>query len=175
MTDIATAPVWWREATAADTAPLCRLLNDAYRPAKDSEGWVHQADYVRGACISESQLSQQLSVSTAILALRGTELLGAVVVGFDGVRACIPWLAVRPVSQALGIGSFLLKRAEVFARAGSAECCELSILQPQGTLLLFLQNRGYQRCGKPEAVCAASLCGDYEATLCWQPLRKMLV
>lgn len=141
---IVATEIAWREAGAADVDALCSLVNQSYRPPAGWEGWLHQAEYFSGDYIDASALAAYLSQGTIIVAHRGKQILGAVALHFDDNIACIDWLAVPAPCQSLGLGRFLLYRAEVLARAGMARALQLLVLQDQLEVVGCLTPRGFR-------------------------------
>lgn len=140
---IVATEIAWREAGAADVDALCSLVNQSYRPPVGWEGWLHQAEYFAGDFIDAAALSDFLKRGTVIVAHRGQQILGAVALHFDDNKAFIDWLAVPAPCQSLGLGRFLLYRAEVLARAGMASALQLPVLHDQLDVVDCLKQRGF--------------------------------
>lgn len=142
---ITATEIAWREAGSADIEPLCAIVNQSYRPPVGWEGWLHQAEYFSGDYISSENLNTYLQRGTVIIAHRGKQLMGAVALSLnDDNAACIDWLAVPAPCQSLGLGRFLLYRAEILARAAMADALQLPVLRAQLEVVSCLFNRGFE-------------------------------
>lgn len=140
----------WREADLADVDSLCQLLNQSYRPPVGWEGWLHQAAFFGGDFIDAAHLKRFMAHGTVIVTHRQQQILGAVALRFENAKAFVDWLAVPAPCQSLGLGKFLLYRAEVLARAGMAQVFVLPVLEPQFDQLSCLLDHGFTL--QPEAV-----------------------
>lgn len=140
---ITATEIAWREAQLADVDALCALVNQSYRPPAGWEGWLHQAEYFSGDYLTVEHLAEYLAYGTVIVAHRGKQVMGAVALSFAGNTACVDWLAVPAPCQSLGLGRFLLYRAEVLARAAMADELQLIVLSAQLDIVRCLFTRGF--------------------------------
>jgi ribosomal protein S18 acetylase RimI-like enzyme len=133
MTDIDDrAALTFRELDASDVEMVTALWRevDLVRPWNDPEG-----DF-RGA------------VSGPTSAVLGAEtdgvLLGTVMVGFDGHRGWLYYVAVAPSSQRGGVGTALTNRAEEWLREHGAHKVQLMVRKGNDEPRLFYGELGYE-------------------------------
>lgn len=81
--------------------------------------------------------------STVLLAYEGDELVGSVMVGDDGHRAWIYYLATDPAHQRSGIGQRLVAAAEAWAAARGARKIQLMIRPSNHPVKDFYLATGY--------------------------------
>ena len=82
--------------------------------------------------------------STVLAQLDGGQLLGTVMVGFDGHRAWMYYLAVAPAAQRNRIGSELVAAAEQWARDRGAPKVMLMVRADNADVLEFYAGLGYE-------------------------------
>ncbi len=82
--------------------------------------------------------------STVLAQVDGGELLGTVMVGVDGHRAWMYYLAVSPAAQRGGIGSELVAAAEAWARDRGAPKVMLMVRADNADVLTFYAGLGYE-------------------------------
>jgi ribosomal protein S18 acetylase RimI-like enzyme len=116
-----TQKVEFRYATFADLTDVVVLVESAYRGDASRAGWTTEADLLDGQRTGAEELTGILNDTDArlLLATRGREIVGCVLLRREATGAYIGMLAVRPFLQALGIGKRLLAEAENRARAYS--------------------------------------------------------
>jgi ribosomal protein S18 acetylase RimI-like enzyme len=82
--------------------------------------------------------------STVLAATDGVELRGTVMVGFDGHRAWMYYLAVRPSLQRTGCGAELVAAAEIWAADRGAPKVMLMVRADNAQVLAFYASLGYE-------------------------------
>jgi ribosomal protein S18 acetylase RimI-like enzyme len=83
--------------------------------------------------------------TSAVLGLRDDdELAGTVMVGFDGHRGWIYYLAVTPLRQRQGLGIILMTAAEEWLRVKGAAKVQLMVRSENADALGFYQQINYE-------------------------------
>lgn len=84
--------------------------------------------------------------SAAVLTARGGEQLdGAVMVGFDGHRGWVYYLAVAPERREQGLGRALMQAAEEWLKARGAPKIQLMVREDNDAALGFYEALGLER------------------------------
>jgi ribosomal protein S18 acetylase RimI-like enzyme len=84
--------------------------------------------------------------SSTILVVRGDEGIdGSVMVGFDGHRGWVYYLAVSPGQRRTGLGRALMEAAEAWLRARGAPKIQLMIREDNAEALGFYKSLGLER------------------------------
>ena len=136
----------FRCATFADSADVVALVESAYRGDSSRAGWTTEADLLDGQRTDAEELSSILNDTHArlLLATRGREIVGCVLLRREATGAYIGMLAVRPFLQALGIGRRLLAEAEKRARAEFwAKRSRMTVIEQRQDLIAWYVRRGY--------------------------------
>jgi ribosomal protein S18 acetylase RimI-like enzyme len=81
--------------------------------------------------------------STVLGARRENELVGTVMVGYDGHRGWVYYLAVAPAHQGQGVGAQLMSEAEAWLRAKGAVKSQLMVRRSNEEVVAFYERRGY--------------------------------
>jgi len=74
-----------------------------------------------------------------------TEIVGSVMVGHDGHRGWVYYLATSPACQRQGLGRRLMSAAEEWLRARGVRKCELMIRSSNEGVAEFYGRLGYER------------------------------
>jgi ribosomal protein S18 acetylase RimI-like enzyme len=141
-----TQEVEFRCATFADSADVVALVESAYRGDASRAGWTTEADLLDGQRTDAEELVCILkdTDSRLLLAARGCEIVGCVLVRREAAGAYIGMLAVRPFLQALGIGKRLLAEAEERARIEfAAKRARMTVIELRQDLIAWYVRRGY--------------------------------
>jgi ribosomal protein S18 acetylase RimI-like enzyme len=119
-------------ATVGDSAAVVALWHACglTRPWNDPE-----ADFA---------LAQGGGAST-ILVARGEGIAGSVMVGFDGHRGWVYYLAVAPDQRRTGLGRALMTAAEDWLRARGAPKLQLMVREDNAAALDFYESLGLER------------------------------
>lgn len=119
-------------ATAGDKAAVVALWHACglTRPWNDPE-----ADFA---------LAQGDGASTVLVA-RGKGIAGSVMVGFDGHRGWVYYLAVAPDQRRTGLGRALMTAAEDWLRARGAPKLQLMVREDNAAALDFYESLGLER------------------------------
>ena len=136
----------FRCATFADVADVVGLVESAYRGDASRAGWTTEADLLDGQRTDAEELAGILDDIDArlLLATRGREIVGCVLLRREVTGAYIGMLAVRPFLQALGIGKRLLAEAEKRARIEfGAERSRMTVIEQRRDLIAWYVRRGY--------------------------------
>ena len=120
-------------ATKADAAAVVALWHACglTRPWNDPD-----ADFFRALAGASS---------TILVARHGAAPAGSVMVGHDGHRGWLYYLAVRPDLQGQGIGTALFDAAEQWLRARSVPKLQLMVRADNGAALAFYRRLGLER------------------------------
>ena len=140
-------------AAPADAEAIVSLVESAYRGEPSRAGWTTEADLLDGQRTDREEVDALIgdgSVALVLCRQRG-ELVGSVAVRIDDQRvAHVGMFAVRPSSQASGIGRALLAEAERVARERGALEAEMTVLEQRIKLLEWYARRGYSPTGETE-------------------------
>ena len=83
--------------------------------------------------------------STVLAALDEQDLLlGTAMVGYDGHRGWMYYLAVRPESQRSGLGRTLMQASEAWLRDGSVPKVNLMVRSTNSAVIAFYEALGYE-------------------------------
>lgn len=85
------------------------------------------------------------TTSTVLIAGRGEALAGSIMVGFDGHRGWVYYLAVSPDFRRQGIGRTLMESAETWLRACGAPKIQLMVRDDNHAALGFYEALGLER------------------------------
>ncbi|MFV0623519.1 GNAT family acetyltransferase [Sphingomonas sp. ac-8] len=121
------------EATAGDLAGVVALWHAAglTRPWNDPA-----ADFARAIAVADA----------AVLVLRdGETIVGSVMVGDDGHRGWVYYLAVAPDRQRLGHGRTLMAAAEAWLRGRGCPKIQLMVRSGNAEALAFYERLGLER------------------------------
>ena len=134
------------DATAADAAAVIALWQACglTRPWNDPA-----ADFA---------LALGTATSTVLVARDGAEIIGSAMVGFDGHRGWIYYLAVAPGRQRGGLGRALMTAAEAWLRARGVPKVQLMVREGNEAALGFYEALGLER--QPVVVFGRFLEGD---------------
>jgi len=78
-----------------------------------------------------------------LLAVTGTEIVGSVMVGYDGHRGWVNYLAVLPARRRTGIGRALMSAAEAALREAGCPKVNLQIRATNREAIAFYDALGY--------------------------------
>lgn len=157
----------WRLATPSDAAAVVALVNGAYRGESGRRGWTTEADLLGGQRLDHEMVLEMIEAdagreSGGVLLADFAESSGA---GQESASlvGCVHIKRLQPDSRAayfgmlttdvdrqkLGIGDFLLKKAEEFAaKELGAERMEMQVISLRRELIAWYERRGYVRTGK---------------------------
>jgi ribosomal protein S18 acetylase RimI-like enzyme len=82
--------------------------------------------------------------STVLGAFDGDDLVGTVMVGYDGHRGWIYYLAVAPECQHTGVGTSLMKAGEHWLREHGAVKVQLMVRKANHQVTGFYEHLGYE-------------------------------
>ena len=141
-----------RIACEADAKEIAALVNRAYRPSPQDEGWTHEANLVAGERTTTEQVLSLFHEQSAILLLcLGSNIVACVHLQGGQSGAYIGMLATNPTMQAQGLGKQLLLHAEAYAiEYFEATVLKMSVLSSRPELLAFYERRGYVLTGEVE-------------------------
>lgn len=120
------------ELTIDDVASVVALWADAglIRPWNDA--------------VADFQRALEGSTSAVLGIRRGNELIGTAMVGNDGHRGWVYYLAVAKSHQRVGIGTELMKAAEEWLRSRGAVKVQLMVRGENESALVFYDRLGYE-------------------------------
>jgi len=121
-----------RELPLSDEATVVSLWTDAglIRP------WNDPSEDFRRAVTGPG--------SAVLGALRGDELIGTVMVGDDGHRGWVYYLAVRLAERRMGVGRTLMSGAEHWLEARGVVKIQLMVRSENAAVLDFYKDCGYE-------------------------------
>jgi GNAT superfamily N-acetyltransferase len=145
--------VIFREATAADVAPIVALVESAYRGDASRAGWTTEADLLDGQRTDPVAVSEIVASSDAqmLLAVDDAGVLVACcqLERRDGDTCYFGMFAVQPTMQAGGVGKAMLAEAERLAREqwGSTSM-QMTVIEQRSNLIAWYVRRGYAVTGE---------------------------
>ncbi|MEO9490433.1 MAG: GNAT family acetyltransferase [Marinomonas sp.] len=89
-------------------------------------------------------LASRTSSSTILLAENSGGLVGSVMVGFDGHRGWVYYLATKPEERGKGIGRTLMQEAENWLRQRGAPKIQLMVRADNADVRGFYSSIGYE-------------------------------
>jgi len=133
-------------ATTADAAAVVALWRSCglTRPWNDPH-----ADFA---------LALNTATATVLVARDGADITGSAMVGFDGHRGWVYYLAVAPDRQRGGLGRALMAAAEAWLRARGVPKVQLMVREGNAAALGFYEALGLDR--QPVVVFGRFLEGD---------------
>lgn len=149
----------FRLAQPEDVPVIVDLVNAAYRPGSNEQGWTHESALVAGDRTSTRQVEDLFANDSWVLVLTVRDQIAACVhVKRKGVTCQIGMLATHPKLQDQGLGHQMLAYAEGFARSHClAQRIEIAVLSRRPELMAFYQRRNYVLTGQadkyPTGVC----------------------
>ena len=146
-------PLTFRRASLADVAAIVELVQRAYRGEASRRGWTTEADLLDGQRTDREEVSELIGARDAriVLAERGAQLCGSVLLKLEDGAVYVGMFAVEPALQAQGLGRALLAEVERIARAerlGSR--LRMTVIGQRAALIAWYERRGYQRAGRRE-------------------------
>jgi ribosomal protein S18 acetylase RimI-like enzyme len=148
-----------RLAKRIDIAPLKRMINDAYRGETGKKGWTTEAELIGGQRIDEGLLEDILGADQNYLLLAldtHDSLVGCVHLqklqpSQEGAQSKVylGLLTVNVEYQQRGIGDFLLRESETFAKEKlKSAAIEMTVLSVRKELIEWYVRRGYRITGE---------------------------
>lgn len=141
-------PVSIHIATGQDAPAVRALVESAYRGDGSREGWTTEADFFKSSRISVEEVHSKITEPEgAVLMARdkaGDLIACCEIVKRGENRAYFGLFAVDPQRQGGGIGSFVLREGENFAKRelGCTEL-ELQVISLRNELIEYYERRGY--------------------------------
>ncbi len=89
-------------------------------------------------------LALETPTSTILLAREGDVISGSVMVGFDGHRGWVYYLAVAPERQRAGLGRMLMEAAEAWLHERGAPKIQLMVREDNMAATAFYAALGYE-------------------------------
>jgi ribosomal protein S18 acetylase RimI-like enzyme len=135
-----------RSATPSDCSAIVALVESAYRGEASRAGWTTEADLLDGQRTDPEEVSSLMANPEArlIVAERGGQLVGNVLVRREGDSAYIGMLAVAPQLQADGLGRRLLTHAEEVAiTTFGLHHAHMTVIVQREALIAWYVRRGY--------------------------------
>ncbi|HNL99876.1 MAG TPA: GNAT family N-acetyltransferase [Nitrosomonas sp.] len=137
-------------ASVDQSQAICELLNSAYR---GTDGWTTEVDIISGkrADRNEIEAAIKLPNSYFFVANQSNQLASCIHITKKDDHAQFGFFAVQPSLQGNGLGTYVLKQAEIFAKTRLYSKKLLMIVVSQRTeLIAFYERRGYRRTGQVE-------------------------
>lgn len=151
-TSILPSGIEFRVARESDAVEISSLVNSAYRPGTENQGWTHEAALVAGDRTSALQVLSCFSKDSTVLTLVSEgNIIACVHVQRQNQTAYIGMLATSPDYQTLGLGKKMLSLAERYASSEfNVRSFKMSVLASRSELVAFYERRGYRRTGQFE-------------------------
>ena len=140
-----------RLAKDGDCLALLSLVNRAYRPSENFAGWTHEGEWIEGDRISLEALTALVNreeVFVATHASEPVELLGCIHVSIVNEVVTLGMLAVEPSSQTLGVGKWLMAKAEQMASAKGCKLARIEVVNKRTSLIEYYRRQGYCETGQ---------------------------
>jgi len=140
-----------RPATAADAAPLCALINSAYRGESSRQGWTTETDLVGGGRTDETTLAEMIATEGNVFLVFDSDTgpIASVFLQREDGRAYLGLLSVSPTRQAEGLGKRLLAEAERWVtREWKLTRIIMSVIRQRHELIAWYERRGYHLTGE---------------------------
>ena len=90
-------------------------------------------------------LARRTATSTVLIGRRSDAVVAAAMLGFDGHRGWIYYLAVEPALQRAGLGRAMMAAAEAWAQARGAPKLQLMVRGANAAAVGFYAALGYRR------------------------------
>lgn len=137
-------------ASVDQSQAICELLNSAYR---GTGGWTTESNIISGnrTNLHEIKAAIKLPNSYFFVVYQSNRLASCIHITKKDDHAQFGFFAVQPSLQGNGLGTYVLKQAEIFAKTCLHSKKLLMIVVSQRTeLIAFYERRGYQRTGQIE-------------------------
>ncbi len=95
--------------------------------------------------LRDLNLARATSDAVVLVGYVGEELAASVMVGFDGHRGCVYYLAVDPEQQGSGLGRAMMDAAEVWLSSQGAPKLQLMVRETNSAALGFYDRLGFER------------------------------
>ena len=144
----------FRAATLDDVDAVVALVERCYRGEASRAGWTTEADLLGGQRTDRDEVRTLVVGPTTqiVLAHRGAELVGCVLVKDEGEGAYLGMLSVSPGLQSGGLGRAILEEAERVARDELGRpTMRMRVFVQRAPLIAWYERRGYRRTGETEA------------------------
>ena len=139
------------EALDKDVAPICALVNSAYRGETSRQGWTTEADLLDGIRMDKTTLQYYLHEQESVI-LKCTnenqEIIGCVYLKKEREHLYLGMLTVAPHLQAKGIGKMLLKAAEEKAIQFNCKSIVMTVITTRHELINWYKRHGYYETGQ---------------------------
>ena len=144
-------PLAFRPARVDDVPTVVALINSAYRGDASRAGWTTEADLIDGPRTDDAEIRGLVGAadSLLLLAVRGDEIVGSVLLQRQPDAGYLGMFVVRPSLQGGGTGKQLMHAAETLVREqwGLAKMT-MTVITLRPELLAFYERRGYRRTGE---------------------------
>ncbi len=134
-----------RKAAVSDIPSLLSLINSAYRASEGIKGWTYEGHLLEGPRADTLYLEELITTpdSVMLMCFNGkNELCGSVHLSVKEQVLHFGMLAVDPVQQSKGIGTYILNKAKAFGRLSGCQSMKLTVLAGRDELIGW-----YGRCG----------------------------
>ncbi|MBN2574869.1 MAG: GNAT family N-acetyltransferase [Deltaproteobacteria bacterium] len=142
-----------RRATLADVETVVALVHGAYRGDESRAGWTTEADLLDGRRTDRDEVTELLEQPSTriLLAEIGQAVTGTVLLRNEQSAGYIGMLAVKPTSQARGIGRLLLATAEqMIAAEWQLSVARMTVIRQRADLIRWYARHGYRDTGRRE-------------------------
>lgn len=143
-----------RLATLREVDKIERMVNAAYRGDTARRTWTHEADMLGGQRVDTAAIREEIERpdSVILVAVPETELetiCGCVHLEKTGDDCYLGMLTVDVSRQQAGIGDFLLRESERFAREHfGAKGVVMTVISTRAELIAWYGRRGYVKTGE---------------------------
>ena len=136
-----------RPATLSDIPALERLINRAYRSKEGVQGWTNEGHLLEGDRTDQVHLQELMEAPNSqilLCYLSNDELVGSVHLTFYQDHIYFGMLAVDPLHQSKGIGSYLLQAAMNLANLKGLHRIKLTVLSTRHELIDWYRRSGFK-------------------------------
>ncbi|AOM79169.1 GNAT family N-acetyltransferase [Pedobacter steynii] len=139
------------KASIADLSEILTLVNITYRGESSTKGWTNENSFIGGDIrVDEEALTTYLT-NPDICILKYTDanrqIIGCVNLHKKEGKVHLGMFAVNPELQSAGIGSTLLKAAEVHAKEVNCKVINLTVIAGRDELIRYYERRNYINTG----------------------------
>jgi ribosomal protein S18 acetylase RimI-like enzyme len=134
-----------------DSAKIAILVNSAYRGESSRQGWTTEADLLGGQRTDPDAILEILQTpdNVFLLCFLDDVLMGSVHLRREHKNCYLGMFAIKPDSQAQGLGKAFLLHVETFARAEwRCETMTMTVIALRTELIQWYGRRGYVNTGE---------------------------
>lgn len=137
-------------ASVDQSQAICELLNSAYR---GTDGWTTEVDIISGKRTDRDEIETAIKLPNSYFFVVNqlNQLASCIHILKKDDHARFGFFAVQPSLQGNGLGTQVLKQAEIFAKTHlSSKKLLIFVVSQRTELIAFYERRGYRRTGQIE-------------------------